>query len=281
MNVNKFTINLSDIPNVEGATFNIPIKQGFQLVDQSNIIEKKFVDVEKNNNINNILDYDTTRYSPITTNNLIINLIDNITYKLYFLNNGAYPTNSFYSDLTFTNNDIRLRRNAFNKSFLRLSFYDTDIISTQRLLFFVTLYPKITQNEIQGYTVIPANTFKTHFKVSNNLVDRSLTGEGYFLYYFKDDVGLNLNKELFMRAEFNNAKNGKTTPLMSDNSTTNTIDNLFLTTNGTNIKNKIHTKYVFKSTNNKFYYEIDTNYSDNVEVIGDDYNVKLYEITAI
>jgi hypothetical protein len=82
-----------------------------------------------------------------------------------------------------------------------------------------------------------------------------------------------------MRAEFNNAKNGKTVGLMSTSSTTTTIDNLVSTSQ--NSTNNIFTKYILKTNNGQHYYEIDTNYSTNVQVISNDYIIDLYQITAI
>ena len=77
-----------------------------------------------------------------------------------------------------------------------------------------------------------------------------------------------------MRAEFNNAKNGKTVGLMSTSSTTTTIDNLVSTSQNL-------TNYILKTNNGQHYYEIDTNYSTNVQVISNDYIIDLYQITAI
>ena len=109
------------------------------------------------------------------------------------------------------------------------------------------------------------------------MINKSFNSEGYSLYYFKDEV-ITQPKELFMSAEFNNAKNGSVTRFMSTSSTNITIDNLF---NPSNTVNNLFTKYILKKVNNKYTYEIDGTYSNNVQINNSDYNIDLYQIYAI
>jgi hypothetical protein len=288
MSVNSFEINLNKFGNLSGSTINIPLNMGFQLVDQDEIIKTKFVDYEINKNINPILDYDKVKFKPIVTNNSIISFIDNITYKVHFLNSiNQFNPDSYFGDIGFDNFDIKFRKKSFVNTFLRLSFYDSDIITNQRLLSFITLFPKINPTDYSlglnppWGTITPVNNLKTQFISSDNSVYRSLNGEGFFLYHYKDEVNINTPKELYMRAEFNNAKDGKTTQMMSTNNTSISIDNLFVTTNGTNITNNLFTRYILKNINGQYFYEIDRTYSNNVQLISNDYIVDLYQITAI
>ena len=281
MFVNKYNI----VFNSTGTTISVPITMDYQLVDQDDIIKTKFVDVEIKKNTNSILDYDKVRFQPIATTDNGFLISNNIIYNVHFLNqNNQYNQYSYYGDIGFDNFDIKFRKKRFTNTFLRLSFYDSDTMTNQRLLSFVTIYPKIEPNNFsigaQWGNITPANNFKIQFTLSSSLIDRTLNSQGYFLYHFKDEVPENFPKELYMRADFNNAKNGKTTNLMSNSDPSITIDNLMVSTAGTNNTNNIFTKYILKKVDDSYYYEIDTNYSTNVQVLSNDYIVDLYQISA-
>jgi hypothetical protein len=281
MFVNKYKI----VSNTTGTTISVPIMMDYQLVDQDDIIKTQFVDVEIEKNTNIILDYDKVRFQPIITNGAAISIVNDVVYNVHFLNqSNQYNQYSYYGDIGFDNFDIKFRKKRFTNTFLRLSFYDSDIMTNQRLLSFVTIYPKIEPNNYsvgpQWGNITPANNFKIQFVLSSSLINRTLNSQGYFLYHFKDEVLIDLPKELYMRADFNNAKNGKTTNLMSNNDPSITIDNLMVSTIGTNNTNNIFTKYILKKVNDSYYYEIDTSYSTNVQTAGNDYIVDLYQISA-
>jgi hypothetical protein len=288
MSVNNYTINLKELNSQTGATMNIPVSMTYQLVDQDEIVQTKFVDFEINNSINVTLDYDKIRFYPVFTVGQGTSPIDNILYRIHFLNaSNQFDPYSYFGDIGFDNFDIKFRKKAFTNSFLRLSFYDTDIPTNQRLLSFITLYPKITPTDYSTGgstpwgTITPVNNLKVQFELGNNLVYRSLNSQGFFIYHYKDEVTDLMPKELYMRAEFNNAKNGKTTGLMSTSSTTTTIDNLIVTSQGNNNTNNIFTKYILSKVGENYVYSIDTNYSTNVQVVSNDYIVDLYQIIAV
>lgn len=285
MFVNRYKITFN--PNIiqTGATIEVPMITGYQLVDQDDIIKTKFVDVEIEKNTNEILDYEKVRFQPIIENNDSFSLVNNVIYNIHFLNStNQYNQYSYYGDIGFNDFDIKFRKKRFTNSFLTLSFYDSDIMTNQRLLSFVTIYPRIEPN---NYSIVsewgditPANSFKIQFNLSSSLINRSLNSQGYFLYHFKDEVTTTIPKELYMRAEFNNAKDGKTTNLMSNNNPQITIDNLMVSTTGTNNTNNIFTKYILKKINESYYYDIDTTYSSNVQSTNNNYVIDLYEISA-
>jgi hypothetical protein len=288
MSVNKYTVNFSQLNSATGATINLPINLGYQLVDQDEIVQTKFVDVEIEKNVNDILDYDKVKLIPVVNIDNSIFFIDNITYRLHFLNNlNQFNPSSYFGEIGFDNFDIKFRKKGFTQSFLRLNFYDSDSTATQRLLSYVTLFTKIYPTDYSTGSIPPwgtissVNDLKVQFILGNSIINRSMNGEGFFLYHYKDEVLVDAPKELFMRAEFSNAKNGKTTGLMSTNSTTTTIDNLVVTTQNTNLTNNIFTKYILKKENGQYFYEIDTNYSTNVEKTINNYTIDLYQITAI
>ena len=288
MSVNKITINHRQLNTQSGSTMNIPLSMNYQLVDQDEIVQTKFVDFEINNAINVTLDYDRIRLYPVSIVGQGTSPIENILYRVHFLNsNNQFDPYSYFGDIGFDNFDIKFRKKAFTNSFLRLSFYDSDIPTNQRLISFITLFPKITPTDYSSGgatpwgTITPVNNLKIQFELGNNLIDRSLNSQGFFIYHFKDEITDTIPKELYMRAEFNNAKNGKTTGLMSTSVTTNTIDNLIVTSQSNNNTNNIFTKYILSKVGDNYVYNIDTTYSTNVQVVSNDYIIDLYQVIAV
>ena len=286
MNVNRFKIRHDIYAANTTNSIDIPINMGFQLVDQEDIIKSKLINIEVNKSINPILDYEKSRFIPRIGG---INA-DNITYKLNFLNDSnQFNQNTYYSDLGFNDIDVKLRKKSFTNSFLFLTFYDTDITMTQKVLFFITIYPKITSNNFltggNGFNwgqITPTNALKVEFNLGNTLRNRNLDGQGFFIYYYKDEVTTEIPKNLYMRATFLNSKNGKTTSFMSNNSTNLQISELIRTTEGTTLKNNMFTKYILKNDNGLFFYEIDTSYSNNINIVNNNnYLVNLYETIVI
>lgn len=267
----KYQININGVSATTASTINIPINLEFQLVDQAELIEKQFVDIETEKAINSILDYEKVRFIPIDSS---FNIFDNVKYNIIF--SGGVNN---YGGIGFTNDDIKFRKNNFKLSFLKLNFYDTDKATDQRLISFVTLFPKINDTDLHPLnstvyvpsSVKPANQINTTFILDNPLNNSKGNFEGFYLYNYKDEVTNLLPKELFMKASFNNAKSGKTINLMTISSA-QTIDNLV---------NNLHTKYILKRNNTGYYYEIDTIYSTNVGISGNTITVNLYQIQSL
>lgn len=299
MLVDRYQIRLPE-PTSTGVTINIPIDMTFQLVDQSEIIERDFVKNEVEAAINPIFDYEKVRFEP--ARNVSANFavqVPNVSYELNFLDSSATPLDYYqgldngvlvdrthYGQIGFTNDDIKFRKNGLVKSILRLEFYDTDILTNQRLLFFLTLRPKVTVNDVtppnttspyvQSYS---ANSKTVRFDLTDTSLNRFGNSEGYNIYSYKDEVDINLPKEVYMRAIFNNAKTGIRTRFMTEYNTPNIawpIDDFM---------SKIFTKYVLHKTVLGYYYEIDTSYSTNVQTPSifnsNTYVVKLYETAVI
>ena len=301
MAVNKYIIripSLSENTGTTGTTIAIPLTLDVQNVDQSSIIKTKFIDIEVENSINPIVDWEQGRFSPVKTFTAPLNnLIDSITYSLNFLDSTKNFINATYSDAGYNDTDIKNRKNGFKKSFLRLNFYDSDNIGKQKLVAFLIIYPRVddkffstTNLPSKSFftppgatpwgTINPVNQINLEFTVGDSLKDRRKDGEGFFFYYYKDEVSTTVPKELFMRASFSNAKTGKVMRLMSTNNKVY-IDKLNTSTNGTTNKNNLHTKYILSKDNTGYYYKIDTSYSSNVSILGDIYEVNLYEIFVL
>ena len=278
MFVNKYQINLSTIATgTTATTINIPINLEYQIVDNSELIERVFVDVEIEKAINPIIDYEKVRFLPT---NLSKVHIDQITYSLDL--DGA--TN--YAAIGFTDDDIRFKRNNFTHTFLNLAFYDTDNAMTQKLITNVTLFSHLTPTDLlptapYGGTIgqpKPAVQIPLDFVVDNPILNPRGYAEGYYLYDYKDELNIGEYKYLYMRASFKNAKTGKSFNLMVQNAAT-TIDVLI---------HKLYTRVKLVRDSTGYYYELDDLYQgvgapapNNVSYIGNNAKIKLYMIKAL
>lgn len=298
MHVNKYIVKMPGVDtilNPTGTTLMVPLTLNSQHVDQYDIIKTKFIDVEVENSINPIVDWEQGRFTPVKDfTNPLGNLVDSITYSLNFLDANKNFISATYADAEFTDVDIKNRKNGFTKSFLRLNFYDSDNVGKQKLIAFLIIYPRV-DDKFFASTNLPTKSFFTppgstpwgtmnsinqinlEFTVGDSIKDKNKDGEGFFLYYYKDEVSATIPKEMFMRASFSNAKTGKVTTLMSTSNNKLFVHELNKPTNGTANKNNRHTKYILTKHNTGYYYKIDTNYSSNVSVLGDIYEVNLYE----
>lgn len=259
----KYKINLSTLNSGNTASINIPISQEFQLVDQSELIEKVFVDVEVEKAINPILDYEKVRFLPT---DLSGTHIDKVTYNLNI------DGQTSYGGIGFTDDDIKFEKNNFLESFLNLFFFDTDNPLTQKLISNITLFSEPPTQ------LTTANQLPLSFMVSNPILNPRGFAEGYHLYDFKDELKIGEFKYLYMRASFKNAKNGKSLNLMVQ-SNPDTIDNLV---------HKLYTRYKLVRNNSSFNYEIDDSYhgdgtsgSNNVTYLGNNVTINLYQIKAL
>lgn len=278
----KYEIRLSDLSGVTHTYINVPVTLTPQMTDQAELVKRKFVDVEVEKAINPILDYEKVRFSPIyfpdPNNTSVYEFVNNITYNVKFINSAGFPTGmSYYSDISITDDDIRYGKKRFENSFLNLSFFDTDRATDQRLISFINVFPRITMNDVQvagdpkpGLPK-PANQIPITFTLSDPIKDPSGFAEGFFIYNYKDEVSASLPKELYMRARFNNAADGKTTNMMTEG-TAYYIDDLV---------NKLYTKYVLYRNNTGFFYAIDETYSNNITRVGDNITIDIYQIQAL
>jgi hypothetical protein len=252
-----------------GATVNIPIMLNAKPVNQEDVVEKDFVSIEVEKVINPIVDYERVRLTPTNIDDVIL---DEVRYSIHFNSSPTYPTVSYYGDIGYIYDDVKFRKNKFTNSFLKLSFYDSDVTTDQRLISLITLFPRITTDEIgvDGLP-LPINLLPIRFRVTDPIKNPEGVSEGFYLYHFKDEVLSDLPKELFMRGTFNNAKTGEIINLI----TVPTALEI------TELVNKLHTKYILKRNNDGYFYEIDLNYSSNVSVTNGVLDINLYEIQVL
>ena len=278
----NYKFNISTISSAATATtLNIPVNLEYQIVDNSELIERVFVETETQKAVNPILDYDKARFSPMYNSNTVLNL----TYQLYFLNDNGFlsvPTN--YSTIGFEDSDIKFGRATFRDSYVQLSFYDSDNPLTQTLLSEINVFSFLTKDDLwpSGTTkpnIVgqpkPATQIPVRFVLSNPQFIKRGFYEGFYIYDYKDEFVVNQPKSLFMKASFFNGKTGRLTNLMTEPSAYK-IDALV---------DKLYTRYNLYRDTTGYYYEVDNQHSNNVThtVNGNKYDtlIKLYQIQAL
>ena len=279
----KYQINSSIFASgTTASTINIPITMDYQIVDNGELIERVFVNTEVQKSVNPILDYEKVRFKPYYNEQYYIGTVNQITYKIGFLKNGVIPETTYYSDIGFDNDDMKFERNYFLNSSLYLGFYDSDNALTQNLVSEIEIQCNLNKgnngdfldsNSAQNGNSVglpkQASAIPVRLIVSNPLTNKDGFYEGYNIYDYKDEYNVTPSKYLYMKASFFNAKDGKTTNLMTSN-TAYSIDKLI---------NKLYTRYILFHNEHGYYYEIDTTYSDNIDLTGfPNITVNLYQI---
>lgn len=253
MFVNSYQINLSTLSSgTTATTINLPVSLEYQLVDQEEMAQTKFVDVEVKKNINPVIDYERIRFTPLDLNDTEI---EKIIYEVMFVSGNTY------ADIGFTNEDIKFRRENFKQSFLNLNFYDSDNPLTQNLITNITLYSRLKSSDLIGFdssfgsigTPKPVDEIQVEFVLENPIFIRNGNYEGFFIYNFKDILNVGEETFLYMKATFNNAKNGKSTNMMVKD-TPQDIDMLI---------HEQYTRFKLFRTNDGYYYKIDNEYQGN------------------
>jgi len=199
--------------------------------------------------------------------------VDRLIYDVKFIAAPTFPTGpTTYFDVGISSDDIKFGKKRYENSHVTLSFYDSDKATDQRLMSFINIFPRLTAANIgsNGFP-LPSNQIPLSFMLSDPITNPEGFAEGYYVYHFKDEIPANLPKVLYMRAHYNNAATGKQTNMITEGQAF-TIDNLV---------NKLYTKYVLYRDETGYYYVVDSNYSNNVAIVGPNVTVTLYEIQAL
>jgi hypothetical protein len=201
--------------------------------------------------------------------------------------NGDYENNIDKSDLLwylgFDKDDVYYQKMKLQKSFLRLSFYDSDDPMNQNLLFYSTIfmdtgdlfgkYNKLKTSaidgELNGYDsekdVMTADVngfprLSSQFIVTDKF-NNDKSSEGFYIYLFNKTLPKKVAETIYMKVEFNHAKYGKTIPFLyftdTSNNPSNSIKKTYLITE--NGGKKIDMKSYFKD----LYIEMRVQYDEN------------------
>lgn len=288
--------------------FNVQLSEthGINLF-QETILKSEYVDDVIGSAIPEINDYEKTIIKPYIqrgsdkyerATRLIFNLhfrdrmngdvvSDNWTTDDSKFWNGDYENNIDKSDLLwylgFDKDDVYYQKMKLQKSFLRLSFYDSDDSMNQNLLFYSTIfmdtgdlfgkYNKLKTSaidgELNGYDsekdVMTADVngfprLSSQFIVTDKF-NNDKSSEGFYIYLFNKTLPKKVAETIYMKVEFNHAKYGKTIPFLyftdTSNNPSNSIKKTYLITE--NGGKKIDMKSYFKD----LYIEMRVQYDEN------------------
>ena len=267
----------------------IPISQNFDVrTFQEENISEYFVCAEAENAINPIVDMEKIAYKPaipyLSSDNTIDGYEDalKIVFNLHFRkhrdddwscppeslwngfedngdicdNNFSFTNKSAQSDLLwylgFSDNDVRYQKSKIKKSFIRISFYDSEDSGNQNLLAYSTIYldcAKLYSKSIKCNTLKPYQTVegfpetieniegvRTYTEPYGDLINgleddeieelrlssritiesennSTTSSEGYNLYLWNDDT-TRVPTDIYMKVEFNHAGYGRVIPFM-------------------------------------------------------------------
>jgi len=201
--------------NILDGYLTIPLTSNFSPeVQQYENIERNF-DLTTTDIINPTIDYEKVKIYPINSTG-DTSFIDSLNFRLHFFNDinnnwDVEPTK--ISNIGFTEADVVNRRKSLEKTFIRLSFYDGNDLKTQNLIYFSTIFvdssAMYTKYLTDGVTI---SGLTSEFIVENPKLSLKIKSfEGYNLYLFKNDIPKDTTKTIYLRVDFNNASNGRST----------------------------------------------------------------------
>ena len=127
--------------------------------------------------------------------------------------------NNYINPNYFSFNDIRNNDKSFKNSFFKLDLYD--YMEQSKRKNFLTI---ILQNNQDTFTY--TNNSKDYIlKKPSYDLNYNKNSEGFFMYWFKNQDILNLNK-LYMTAKFFNSKTGKFVTFLNQPSTISKVNNI-------------------------------------------------------
>lgn len=230
----KYKINIRDIIEKSG-NVQIQINETLTpILGQEELI----LDNIKTNDVNQTLDYEKIKCEPIyIINEFQVSLLSSMLfYPNFYINNDWSSNGTKLKLLGITEDDVKNRRNRLSKSFLRLSFYDNDNLTTQNLLYYSNIF--VDSGRIYGEYISGANfdDLILKFNVENpKFGNNNNKYEGFNIYLFKDDIQKNETKTIYLKIEYNNAINGSTSlflknkPVDTNGYTLNEVkNNMFL-----------------------------------------------------
>jgi hypothetical protein len=205
-----------------GATINIPIRMDFTPIDNSELVEDKFVRDEIEKVINPIVDYKKLIFKP-ASNAPTWNIINKFKIVLNFFTPDNLTYSNTYNVLNFLTDDLFCRSPRLMNSFLRLTFYDTTNSSTNRVLGFNDIYTQVGKDQKNAYGLaLPSNQSPISYTVGDSVLEPDTVHEGYNLYWYQDLVDNSPNKTyaMYMTATYNNATNGQSMRMYATPTTT-------------------------------------------------------------
>jgi hypothetical protein len=268
MLINKIKIGANSV--IDGY-INIPISSGFSTETQQYENINRNLNLAGDDIINPTIDYEKIKFYPSGETKLS----DSLTFKLHFNNGTGWDVDStLISDIGFDDDDVLNRRKRLEKSFIRLSFYDSKDLKTQNLLYYSTIF--IDSDSLYSRYIndgLLMTNLKSEFIVQNPKLSKKIKSfEGFNIYLFKDDLLKNSVKTIYMRVDFNNASNGRSTLFIKNHPTSTDaytmqelFENLFYEINcGYDDSNETYVYWIDGKSNTYYEDEQDKNIKNTI-----------------
>lgn len=280
-------------------------------LDQEALLNDLFVNDIKSRIIPDVIDMERVKYIPTTTDGIEVS---GLTFNLHFRTReeehwsyqgdgwngfGSYTDinaenlenalSDLLSDLNFVDTDAEYQKMKIKKSFIRLSFYNSDDPLTQSLLYYSTIFldsgsiygkfmkrrteliKELTENEEELWDsdenpkyVLESCSAETKYRIDSqfnvsNEYNVNRCSEGFNLYLFADDApaGNNEEKTIYMKVEFNHAGYGRTIPMIVWPIEGGEAGKLTIE----NYRKALYIPVKISHINNRYYYKFDV--SDN------------------
>lgn len=239
--------NIKIFHNINYLTLPIGLTNNFKSELNDEFNAQFYFNEKKDELITKIIDYEKKCFTPYNYVNGNLLPVYDIKFNLFFRNrnnnytewntndelywNIDYSAKTSYNGdllgyLGFIDDDVYYRKEKLNKSFLRLSFYDSKDPFTQMLLFYSTIFldtgelfskyiKNINKKDINIKNSLVLNK-DSDLRCSFTILDRfqhDKSSEGFYLYMFPDYLD-GTGRTVYMKAEFNHAGYGKTIPLI-------------------------------------------------------------------
>ena len=211
----------------------IPIGQTFDEAGREQLIET-YEQTELQDNINEIIDYETTSYSHTGILPVLNPLTHdyNTYYEFWFFNSGGtYSAPATYEPQSFSNSDLSKQIKGFTNSFYKFDYYDSPYRKQQKLMFSII----VTANQSKKVNKpIPNNEYEYVVQIAQGVITpnwdiyvpemslgpindgENLYSEGYFIQWLKNRQNVQTDT-FYMSCKFFNAKTGKIVRMLNRN----------------------------------------------------------------
>ena len=228
MAVNRLNIKASTADK----SITIPIGQTFDEVGNEQLV-RTWEEVELQDNINVIQDYETTRYA--FANNISANTIS-YAFEFWDTTTSSYVDN--FNVLGFLDKDLAKPKKAYTTSYFKLDFYDSPLRKEQKIMF-TNILPlnncmkkmvtvNVNEDPTEYFAQLAADPLGTPrygvyqpICLLGPLHGRS---ENYYIQWLKDRELTEINT-FYMSCKFYNAKTGKVTNMINEPPTLSQITN--------------------------------------------------------
>lgn len=193
-------------------SLNIPLNSNFDInTSQNEAIKAAFEEI-KESSINPIIDNESVRLIPSKEG--LEWSVDSLIYALHFHNGTGWDESpTLLSSIGFTSEDILNRRLKIEKSFIRLSMYDSNKFKSQNLISVSNIF--FDMDEIYSRYInsgLNMGQITSKFIIENPSISSKIKSfESYALYLPKFLTNKEYEFDIYMKVEFNNASNGRTT----------------------------------------------------------------------